>query len=223
MPSLLPYRAELGPGEHRAPAVRAREALSVRPSWVTDSLVALTIAELPFAVQLQRHIPYFSDWSPLPYLANVLDVLLVAVTLFLVLRASRSFPVLHGVTEWLLIGLTVFSANQLRRHAFPVRLSEVWARFVPGAAHLFVVVRLVLIAAVLFLLLRWARRDRSALVRVTYLVLLIVSPFALWGVGRALTEIVRGGLAPGFAGREFVGESAAVTDKNAPRVVIALF
>ena len=153
----------------------------------------------------------------------MLDVLLVAVTLFLVLRASRSFPVLHGVTEWLLIGLTVFSANQLRRHAFPVRLSEVWARFVPGAAHLFVVVRLVLIAAVLFLLLRWARRDRSALVRVTYLVLLIVSPFALWGVGRALTEIVRGGLAPGFAGREFVGESAAVTDKNAPRVVIALF
>lgn len=174
-------------------------------------------------MQLQHHIPYFSDWSPLPYLANVLDVVLVAITLLLILRASRVLPVLRGVTDWLLIVLAVISANQLRRHALSVPLSDVFANLVPGGAHLFNYVRLVLIGALLLVLL-WLRRDRAALARVTYVALLIVSPFALWGVGRALFEVVRGGPKPGFAGREFARESIAVgADKNAPRVVIVLF
>jgi hypothetical protein len=192
---------------------------------LVDALIALTLAELPFAVQLRHRVPYFTDWSPLPYVAAVLDVLLVASAIYALLRWDRRLtrPGWRAVVEWALLVLAVISMNQLRRHLLPFSAAYLWGWVVPSSANAFPIVRDVTVVACLALLWR-ARERRTQLVRFGFGALLIVSPFALWGLGRALVEIAGGGSPATFAGRNFApARAGAVTDAASPRVVIALF
>jgi hypothetical protein len=183
------------------------------------------MAELPFAAQLQHRIPYFGDWSPFLDLASMLDVLLIAASLYALLRWYRhgASPRRRAVAEWTLLLLAVISLNQLRRHVLPFGAADLWTREGPRGASVFPGLRVLAVISVLPLL--WAVRNRrTQVVRFALAGFFILSPFALWGLGRAIVESARSGPAPTFAGRSFTLASfGTATDAASPRVVIALF
>ena len=180
---------------------------------------------LPFVESLRHHVSYYSDWSPWGYGAGLADVLVIGVGVYLVLtaveRATTKGSRLTAQAGAILVVL--ISLNQLRRHVLPIAGTELWARIAPAAAGFFPVLRLLAAAAVLAVL--WLLRRRAeAVFRICCAMVLALSPFAVWNVGRALVEVGTGSTPATFSSRSFVREAnVPAADTTLPRVVIALF